>query len=77
MPFAEPSFIQPWMIDLADDHYELDVSLAKKLLGWTPKHFVGDTLPKMIAFLKEDPEAFYRINGLRAPKKFPQLTTNK
>lgn len=76
-PFTEPSFIQPWMIDLADDHYELDVSLAKKVLGWTPKHFVGDSLPKMIALLKENPAEFYRINQLKAPAHFPQLTTHK
>lgn len=73
LPFMEPSFIQPWMIDLADDHYELDISRARKLLGWTPKHFIGDSLTNMIAFLKENPEEFYRINGLKAPAHFPQL----
>jgi nucleoside-diphosphate-sugar epimerase len=25
LPFISPPFIKPWMIDLADDHYELDV----------------------------------------------------
>lgn len=75
-PFGEPAFIQPWMIDLADDHYELDVSLARKVLGWTPKHFVGDSLPKMIALLKENPAEFYRINGLKAPKHFPEFVTS-
>lgn len=72
LPFTEGSFIQPWMIDLADDHYELDVSLAKKILGWTPKHFVGDSLSNMITLLKGNPEEFYRVNELKAPKEFPQ-----
>ena len=65
------------MIDLADDNYELDVSLAQKMLGWTPKHYVGDSLPNMIHLLKQSPEEFYRINGLKAPKHFPQLAEHK
>ena len=31
-------FIKPWMIDLADDHYALDISRARTLLGWEPRH---------------------------------------
>ncbi len=58
------AFIKPWMIDLADDHFEMDSSKAKKLLGWEPKHSLRDTLPKMIKKLKEDPEKFYRKNNL-------------
>ncbi|HSX11783.1 MAG TPA: NAD(P)-dependent oxidoreductase [Chlamydiales bacterium] len=59
------SFIKPWMIDLADDHYELDISRAKKTLGWVPKHNLADTLPIMIAELKSAPEAWYKLNGLK------------
>lgn len=62
-PFKKP-FIKPWMIDLADDHYELDISRAKKLLGWAPKHTLEETLPKMIDELKQDPEKWYRKNHL-------------
>lgn len=58
------SFIKPWMIDLADDHYELSISRAKKVLGWAPKHTLEGTLPKMIAELKADPKAWYKLNGL-------------
>ncbi|CDZ81071.1 UDP-galactose-4-epimerase [Candidatus Rubidus massiliensis] len=67
MPFMEESFIKPWMIDLADDHYELDVSKAKQLLHWQPKHSIKTSLPKMVEFLKKDPLTFYRVNGLNAP----------
>lgn len=63
-PFSDNTFIQPWMIDLADDHYDLDISKAKRVLGWTPKHHLVDTLPKMIADLKRDPVAWYKKNGL-------------
>lgn len=58
------TFIQPWMIDLADDHYELNISRAKKELGWSPKHTLKKTLPSMIERLKKDPKLWYRQNGL-------------
>lgn len=63
-PFVENSFIQPWMIDLADDHYDLDISKAKQYLKWEPKHSLEKTLPIMIADLKADPIAWYHKNGL-------------
>lgn len=59
------AFIKPWMIDLADDHFELDSSKAKKLLGWKPQHGLRDTLPKMIKNLKVDPDKFYKVNKLK------------
>ncbi len=59
------SFIKPWMIDIADEHYEIDISKARKTLGWEPKQSVADSLPKMIAALKVDPAAWYRANGLK------------
>ena len=63
LPGFDP-FIEPWMIDLADDHYEMDISLAKQKLGWSPKHFVGTSLPVMMQLLKTDPKKWYQINGL-------------
>lgn len=57
-------FIKPWMIDRADDHYELDISRARKLLGWEPRYNLMDTLPEMITNLKADPAAWYKRNGL-------------
>lgn len=59
-------FVQPWMIDRADDHYEIDVSRAERLLGWQPRHRLGETIPKMIAALKADPAAWYAANKLNA-----------
>jgi nucleoside-diphosphate-sugar epimerase len=63
VPFHD-AFIKPWMIDLADDHYELDITRARKLLGWEPKRSLRETLPKMVAALKADPEKFYCDNKL-------------
>jgi nucleoside-diphosphate-sugar epimerase len=72
LPFGPPPFIRPWMIDLADDHYELDISRARKLLGWNPRHSLDATLPIMIQDLKRDPVAFYRFNKLNMPKKLAE-----
>ena len=63
MPGEEP-FIKPWMIDLADDHYALDISRARELLDWTPRRSLRVTLPEMIARLKRDPKAWFEKNKL-------------
>ncbi|HEX5051306.1 MAG TPA: NAD(P)-dependent oxidoreductase [Planctomycetota bacterium] len=60
-------FVRPWMIELADDHYELDVSRADQLLGWRPAHHVLDSLPDMVEDLRADPEAWHRRHGLGPP----------
>jgi hypothetical protein len=65
MPFGEDPFIKPWMIERADDHYALDASRAKALLGWTSRRSLMQTLPKMIEALKKDPATFYRTNHLQ------------
>ncbi|HJT70828.1 MAG TPA: NAD(P)-dependent oxidoreductase [Terriglobales bacterium] len=63
---GETPFIKPWMIDLADDHYALDVSRAQELIKWSPARSLGQTLPKMIEFLKADHHGFYSENKLDA-----------
>jgi nucleoside-diphosphate-sugar epimerase len=63
LPGADP-FIKPWMIDRANDHYALDITRARTLLGWEPTHSLRETLPKMIAALKADPLGWYRENKL-------------
>jgi nucleoside-diphosphate-sugar epimerase len=67
MPLVEEPFIKPWMVDLADDDYTLDIGRARKTLGWKPKHSLRSTLPKMIAALKRDPAAWYREHELPLP----------
>lgn len=69
IPFMPKPFIKPWMIDLADDHYELNISKAKKVLGWEPKRTLEKTLPLMIDELKRDPEKWYKINQLNYVNK--------
>lgn len=50
------SFIQPWMIDLADDHYDIDIARAEEKLEWHPAHSLKNCLPKMVGDLKKNPE---------------------
>lgn len=66
--FGDP-FIKPWMIDRADDHYELDISRAKELLNWEPEHSLIATLPDMIEKLKSDPLNWYQENHLEPPSE--------
>ena len=66
LPGADP-FIKPWMIDRANDHYALDITRARTLLGWQPKRSLRQTIPKMIAALKADPVGFYKENDLELP----------
>ncbi len=56
--------IKPWMIENSDDHYEIDISRARALLGWAPRHSLTGTLPEMIRRLKEDPTDWYEKNKL-------------
>ena len=64
IPGMSDPFIKPWMIDLADDHYELDISRAQALLDWQPRHRLIDTLPRMVEALKADPAAWYKRHEL-------------
>jgi len=60
-------FVKPWMIDRADDHYELDISRARTVVGWEPRYRLRAVLPKVVTALKADPWAWYRENELPMP----------
>lgn len=62
-------FIKPWMIDRANDHYALDLSRARELLGWEPKRSLRETLPKMVATLQADSAGWYSENDLTLPRR--------
>ena len=66
---GQEAFIKPWMIDRANDHYALDITRARTLLGWEPRCSLRQTLPKMVAALLDDPVGWYRENDLEPPKK--------
>lgn len=64
---GEKPFIRPFMIDLASDHYDLDISRARELLDWQPKHNIYDGLKNIITSLKRDPSAWYKRNHISLP----------
>jgi nucleoside-diphosphate-sugar epimerase len=64
---GDETFIRPWMIDHADDHYPVSSDRAQELLGWEPQHRLRDTIPQMIRRLRENPERWYKINGIPVP----------
>ena len=68
LPGADP-FIKPWMIDRANDHYALDITRARTLLGWEPQRSLRGTIPKMISALNSDLPGFYRENDLALPSE--------
>lgn len=74
VPGEEP-FIKPWMIDLADDHYVLDIGRAQKMLGWEPKRSLREALPLMASALKADPLRFYKENKLEVPSWLERTVT--
>jgi nucleoside-diphosphate-sugar epimerase len=63
----EPAFIKPWMVDLADQNYPVNIELARRRLGWQPQHRLRETLGEMVRRLKKDPVAWYKENGLPPP----------
>ena len=66
---GQEGFVKPWMIDRANDHYALDITRARTLLGWEPKRSLRETLPKIVAALKADPLGWYREHELEPPSK--------
>ena len=66
---GEETFIKPWMVDIADDHYPVAVGHARESLGWNPQHRLRDTLPKMVGKLKQNPQKWYEENNLELPEE--------
>ena len=64
---GEKPFIRPFMIDMASDHYELDIQRAKDLLHWYPRHSLDDTLDDLVTNLKQDPIRWYADNKITPP----------
>ncbi len=69
---GEKPFIQPFMVAMADDHYELDTARARDLLGWEPEHRLKQDLPAMVATLKRDPIAWYEANDITPPPEIAE-----
>jgi nucleoside-diphosphate-sugar epimerase len=71
---ADAPFIKPWMIDLADQNYPVNLHRARQSLKWEPQHTLRGTLPEMVAQLKRDPRKWYGVNGLPVPEELQAET---
>ncbi|HZW11822.1 MAG TPA: NAD-dependent epimerase/dehydratase family protein [Noviherbaspirillum sp.] len=60
-------FIKPFMVRLADEHYELDISRAERLLGWHPQHALRRSLPAIVGELRQNPAQWYKRNKIPLP----------
>lgn len=63
IPGIEDPFIKPWMIDIADDHHELNIDRAHNLLDWEPDHRLITTVPRMCEAVLADPAGWYARHG--------------
>jgi nucleoside-diphosphate-sugar epimerase/uncharacterized membrane protein len=69
-------FVQPFMVPLSDDHFELDISRARKILNWSPHHTLRGTLPIITRHLKHDHAIWYRRNKIPLPRWLEDLSGN-
>jgi UDP-glucose 4-epimerase len=74
IPFVPKPFIKPWMVDLADDNYEFTMDKARKVLGWSPKRSLRQTLPALVENLKADPRAWYKRHNIPLPHFLKKTT---
>jgi nucleoside-diphosphate-sugar epimerase len=65
----EPTFIKPWMVDLADAHYPVAIAHARERLGWIPRHRLRDTLSEIVRRFTQDPRGWYERNGLATERR--------
>lgn len=74
---GEQPFVRPFMIDLANDHYEIDTSRAEAALDWRPRHRLHAEIAEMIRALEASPCDWYRENGLVLPTWLAGWPTNE
>jgi nucleoside-diphosphate-sugar epimerase len=66
--FCQHPFVRTWMIEHADDHYELNIERARTKLGWEPQYRLRNVLSAMVDHLKAAPVAWYKMNKLDAER---------
>ena len=62
---SKANFIQPWMIEFAEEHFEFDLSLTEQIIGWTPMRHLLDTLPTMLNLATCDTAEWLKRNERR------------
>lgn len=63
--FGRRRFIQPWMVRMAGEHFELDLSHTREGLGWEPKIQMKHRLDRMLDFAVHHRDLWHAINRQR------------
>ena len=71
---GEEPFIRPFMAMMGNDHYALDTTKARQLLGWENQHTLKGDLPAIIAEMKRDPVGWYQRHRISRRSGRPPLT---
>ena len=53
------------MAMMGNDHYALDTTRARQLLGWENQHTLKGDLPAIIAEMKRDPVGWYQRHRIK------------
>lgn len=59
------SFIQPWMVAFAGEHFHFDLRHSRTGLGWRPHRQIKQDLDVMLKHAVTDREAWLKVNSLR------------
>jgi len=62
---GDRSFIKPWMIEYAGEHFELDTTKTSAELDWRPRHDMRDELPQIVARARDKPDEWLARNDAR------------
>jgi nucleoside-diphosphate-sugar epimerase len=69
-------FLRPWMVDLADDNYEVDLTHARTQLAWEPVRRLRDSLSLMIGNFHNHKETWYADHDLKSPEPLESALVN-
>lgn len=58
-------FLQPWMIKLAEEHFEFDLTHVKSELGWSPWRSLHEDLRRILEFAHYHRDLWLEINHRR------------
>lgn len=67
LPVIREPFIRPWMIPHADEHFDVDISKARRVFGWEPREHLRRKLPVIARNLRNHPKKWYAVNKMDEP----------
>ena len=62
---SKNQFVQPWMIDFAEEHFEFNIQKAAKTIHWIPTRSLKNDLSQVLKRVKENPGPWLEKNKAR------------